>query len=253
MKYPLGGIPPGNNLNNLYLLKRHLLISFLLFSYLPGRGQMIYPYNDSAFVRFMDSLPEFEPFDPDHTYQKVRESYQYIISRNDLYDLFGYERYIRFQGFDFNRYHILGQRACRQCLASCEPGHYPCHRNACHYSWVWSIRENTKAFVPEFALSKTGHDYDEIAGTTGRSYKDTVLFIDSSKNQMAWLTTAGGDCHARFDYQLVRDRFFPVLLLKEMNFYGGCRAARFQDYAILFRETGGILYYIKKTLLMEKN
>lgn len=217
------------------------------------QAQSLYPGKDSAFVRMMDGLPRSEPFDTAHRWKKAEQPYIYIISDNDLYDHFGYALMSRHQGFDFANYHILGTRECRFCLhCRHDEGRTECHRNACSYTWFWRVRDNRKAFTEIPAATSPGH-IDAVMPAGRKSFfEDTVMAARSDSTVMAWYTNAGGDCHAKFSYLLQRDNYYPVLLLKELNYYGGCRAGGAWDYSISFTRQAGIQYYIKATLLMER-
>lgn len=230
------------------------LLVILLFCSGLAEAQSLFPGRDSAFVRIMDGLPRSEPFDTAHHWKKVGQPCVYIISDNDLYDHFGYELMSRYRDFDFANYHILGLRECQQCLLYCkhDEGRRECHRNACHYQWTWRVRDNKKAFMEMPAAVSPGH-IDAVI-PMGRKYffGDTIMARVSDSAIMAWYTHAGGDCYARFSYGLLQDKYYPVLLLKELNYYGGCRSAGFWEYTVSFTQPAGIRYYIKRTIFMER-
>lgn len=217
------------------------------------QAQSLFPGKDSAFVRMMDGFPRSEPFDTAHRWEKAEHPYVYIISDNDLYDYFGYDLMSRHRDFDFANYHILGMRECRFCLrCRHDEGRTECHRNACSYGWVWRVRDNKKAFTEIPSATSPGHIDALLPAGRKSFFGDTVMTRRSDSTIMAWYTHASGDCHARFSYVLQQDKYYPVLLLKELNYYGGCRGAGFWEYTISFTQPAGIRHYIKCTILMER-
>jgi hypothetical protein len=222
-----------------------VLVFLLLWSNAVPAQRMFF-WGDSAFVSSID-LPARQPFDTAHAYKKVTDPYIYVISDKDLYDLFGYNRSMLFYGFNFTDYHILGMLRCLQCQSYCrhEQGETDCHRNLCNKEWIWTKRENKKAFVtvPRVTVPCT-----DMPGKT--RFNDTIFKRDADTS--TWYTTGYGDCFARFSYTLLADRFHPTLVLKELNYYGGCRAGGSKQAAISFIEPKGILYKVKRTVLMPK-
>ena len=218
-----------------------------------ARAQFISIGNDKAFVRYQEGLPAAEPFDTAQRWQKAEGPYQYIVSRDDLYNFFGYGIYSSFQDFDFEQYHILGIKTCKNCqsclLHGMEPG---CHANRCQYSWVWMIRDNDKAFRLLPSLTLPTDQQDELAAARIRQYRDTVVDVPGEKNRKLWYTNAGGDCHARFSYTLLQDKYFPTLLLKEWIYDGGCRAGGFWEFTIQFKQPDKNRAYIKRSILRDR-
>jgi hypothetical protein len=209
--------------------------------------------NDSASIKIMDSLPSAEPFDTANRWKKAAGPYQYIISQNDLYDYFGWHLYVQYMNFDFANYHILGIKQYRQCLEYCrhETGVSLCHRNICSEDWVWRMRDNKKAFTEIPSVAFPGHKAASIPGGQKYFLKDTVMVKEEVSTLTAWYTHGGGDCHARVEYRLFRDKYYPAVLLKELNYYGSCRAGGFWDFTVSFRKPPGMMYYIKRTILTE--
>lgn len=232
---------------------RILLIFLCLFGTV--HAQIFQMENDSAFVRFQEGLPAMEPFDTANRWEKADGPYQYIVSSGDLYDLFGYGVYSRFQDFDFKKYHILGVQACSKCQLTCrlagmQPG---CHADRCNSSWVWMIRDNDRAFRLIPSLTMETEKSDTLSMSSRRNYRDTVMERSSAgKNRKYWYTSAGGDCHAKFSYALLQDKYFPVILMKEWNYYGGCRAGGSWEYTIQFNQPEKNRLYVKRTILMER-
>ncbi|MBM3416522.1 MAG: hypothetical protein FJY20_08750 [Bacteroidetes bacterium] len=210
--------------------------------------------NDSAALKIMDRLPAAEPFDTAHRWKKAAGPYQYIIRQNDLYDYFGWRLYVLYMDFDFANYHILGIKQCRQCLEYCrhETGGSECHRNICREDWVWRMRDNKKAFTEIPSVTFPGHAAGSLPGGQKYFLHDTVMVKEEDSTLAAWYTHAGGDCCARFEYRLFRDNYYPAVLLKEWNYYGGCRAGGFWDFTIRFQKPPGTDYFIKRTILMDK-
>lgn len=201
---------------------------------------------DSAFLYEIE-LPAQEPFDTAHKWKKAERPLVYIASEKDLYDVFGYAVASQHRGFDFTAKHILGQRLCRQCYRHChhDQGQKECHRNACSYSWLWKVRENDKAFTAVAFTSSPGHEYDKSIHQS-KFWKDTLI---TSATETKWYTIGHGDCHSTFSYKLFADKYYPVLLLKEWNYYGGCRAAGFTNITLHFTLPPGIQYHYKSTTL----
>ncbi|MBL0271337.1 MAG: hypothetical protein IPP99_22290 [Chitinophagaceae bacterium] len=231
---------------------RILLISLCLLG--TAHAQIFPLENDSAFVRYQEGLPATEPFDTAQPWEKADGLYQYIVSSNDLYDLFGYNQYRHFEGFDFKKYHILGVQTCSKCQLVCRLTGQPlqCHADRCNYSWVWMVRENDRAFtlIPSLTLESDKHD--TLSNAVRRNYRDTVLERPGEEKRKIWYTSAGGDCHAKFSYAVLQDKYFPVFLLKEWNFYGGCRAGGSWEFTIQFNQPDKSRQYVKRTILMDR-
>lgn len=229
---------------------------FFLFLFFSGTtyAQIFPPENDSAFVRYQEGLPAAEPFDTTQRWEKADGPYQYIVSNNDLYDLFGYNHYVRFQDFDFKKYHILGMKACKKCLLACRSAgmSYACHADRCNYSWVWMVRENDKAFSLIPSLTRESDKLDTLSFANRRNYRDTVLSGPGNEKRKLWYTSAGGDCHAKFSYAILQDKYYPVVLMKEWNYYGGCRAGGSWEYTIQFNQPDKNRQYVKRTILMDR-
>ncbi len=226
----------------------------MLFCTSVAEAQAPFFEKDSASVKIVAGLPVKEPFDTAHPYKKVKGPFVYISSDNDMYNVFGYRIYVQYRDFDFGKYHILGMQECRQCLMNCrhDMRRKECHRNACSRTWIWLKRENEKAFTEIPSSTLLGHDDAPLTGGIKSFFPDTVIRKPSDSTQLNWYTNGGGDCHARFSYSVFKDRYYPVLLLKEWNYYGGCRAGGSWDFTISFTEPGGSSYYIKNTVLMEQ-
>ncbi|MBL7702009.1 MAG: hypothetical protein JNM14_07140 [Ferruginibacter sp.] len=222
-----------------------MLFCLLLFSSTVP-AQSFFFSADSAFVSTIE-LPSKQPFDTARAYLKVQSPYIYIISDKDLYDHFGYNAAMKFYQFNFNDYHILGRLQCRQCLLVCnhDRREKKCHRNACHKEWVWVKRDNKKAFT---TVASYVMPWSKAEGFP--RYNDTL--IDAPGDTSIWYTTGSGDCFARFEYAVVADKYQPALILKEWNYWGGCRAAGGKPAAVIFKEPAGILYKTKRTILMQR-
>ena len=153
------------------------------------------------------------------------------MSDKDLYDHFGYAASMKFYQFNFTDFHILGTLQCSQCLTGCDhdKGKRNCHRNACIREWIWEKRENKKAFtvIPSFAIP--GHPEKDLP-----RHHDTVTTTAPSTSR--WYTTGHGDCLARFKYAIVADKYYPTLILKELNYWGGCRAGGSKPFTIVFKQ-----------------
>ena len=52
-------------------------------------------------------------------------------------------------------------------------------------------------------------------------------------------------------YAVFADKYYPSIVLKEWNYWGGCRAGGSKDYTISFKEPEGVLYKVKRTILMK--
>ncbi len=222
-----------------------MLFFLLLFSTTVSAQSLFFP-GDSAVVSTVD-LPAKEPFDTARSYFRVKSPYIYIISEKDLYEHFGYDIRMKFYQFNFADFHILGTLQCRQCLLGCnhDKGQTNCHRNACNRQWIWAKRENKKAFTEIPSYIAPWYKRKDLP-----LYHDTI--IKTPADTSSWYTTGHGDCFAHFEYTIVADKYYPALILKEWNYWGGCRAGGSKPATIVFKEPEGILYKIKRTILMEK-
>jgi hypothetical protein len=222
-----------------------ILFCFLLLSG-TASAQSFSFQKDSAVVSTVD-LPSRQPFDTAKSYNKISGPYYYILSIKDMYDLFTYDTHVKYYQFNFADFHILGELKCRQCMMVChhDEGERNCHRNACDKEWIWVKRENKKAFTEVFSYTTPWYERKDM-----RMYYDTI--ITTSADTSKWYTTGQGDCFARFEYAIVADKYHPALILKEWNYWGGCRAGGSKPATIVFKEPEGILYKMKRTILMDR-
>lgn len=202
-----------------------------LFFCSTATAQINLALKDSSIVKTID-LPATEPFDTSHSWKRVVGPYVYIISDKDIYEHFSYETMMKFYQFNFADYHILGEKKNNN-------------------EWIWVMRENKKAFTEVPVTSLPGH-IGYPSSKDQRLYDDTLVKSVGGTTTAKWYTTGHGDCHAWFTYSLVKDKFHPVLLLKENNYWGGCRAGGWKPYTLSFSMPEGILYTFKNTILMEK-
>ncbi len=208
-----------------------LLIFFLLsFQFVSAQNG-----EDSAFVRQINDLPAREPFDTANAYHRVKESYIYLMSDNDIYNTFGFAISEQYQSFDFRQYHILGIRDDKT------PS-----------KWKWLVRKNNKAFEEIPSATTPGHVDADLPRGRKSFFSDTLIRSLKNMEMTNWYTTGHGDCHASFSYKLLHDKYYPVIILKEINYDGGCRAAGFWDFTISFRPPAGYLYHLKNILLVKK-
>lgn len=206
-------------------------------------------FGDSAYVR-MANFPQ-----PDN--QKIAERHRandlvYLFSPMDVYNLFPADSvYLPYRNFDFEQYHILGRLVCQQCFWHCRHENgiiEPCHRNRCSYSWMWVVRSNKKAFdTLSSRVTTTTKNFPGIYDTIVQPQKT------ADSGLAHWYTTFIGDCHARFGYSVITDKYFPVTLLLETDEYGGCRAAKFLDMDISFTPRAGKQFYRKAGIQKENN
>lgn len=227
-------------------MKKLSIILALLCGCFGAPAQPNHNFYDSALVRYIDSLPAEQPFDTSRPWQKWDIQLLYIVSDRDIYHLFGYTVSRQFKETDFSRYHILGEQRCNQCMTTChhEDGQTACHRNRCNLKWVWSLRENSKAF-DSIAITNL---IPLPEGNVGQR-SDTVIRAEAGFSD--WYVTGFGDCHARFEYNLFADRWYPSIILIERNIYGGCRAAGRKEYLIRFPEQTGKKEFYKQTILVD--
>lgn len=210
-----------------------MLLVFLLFCS-AASGQPLLFAKDSAAVKLIGDLPVSEPFDSASPHRKANTPFVYIMSDNDIYSSFGYKLSVKYREFDFSKYHILGMPECEGC-----------------HKWIWVMRENQKTFTEVSSTTFPGHIGATIPEGRKSFFEDTV--IHSVKDILArWYTHGAGDCHARFEFTVTYDKYYPVLLLKEKNFWGGCRAGGFWDFTVSFKSSPGIQYYRKNIILMAK-
>jgi len=218
-------------------------------------GQVIFHGRDSSIIKIIDDLPSSEPFDTANAYRKVNRPYVYIISDHDLYNVFGFELSEKYRGFNFADYHILGTMQCKQCLEYCQhdEGNINCHRNSCTPEWVWVMRDNKKAFarIPVTVIPE--HIGTEFPSNLHLLFGDTLIKAATDTSMTNWYTTGHGDCLAHFNYELVTDKYHPVLLLKEWNYWGGCRAAGIKHYTISFKMPADHLYHTKNIAFAERS
>ena len=153
---------------------------------------------------------------------------------------------MKYYQYNFSDYHILGEQKCKQCIEHCrhDEGRTECHRNACDKEWIWVVRDNKKAFTEIPVRTILGHDRNDVP-----RYNDTI--ITTAPDTSKWYTTGHGDCFARFTYAVFADKYHPSIVLKEWNYWGGCRAGGSKDYTISFKEPEGVLYKVKRTILMK--
>ncbi|HLG41343.1 MAG TPA: hypothetical protein VI461_16815 [Chitinophagaceae bacterium] len=216
-------------------------------------AQVISPFKDSSIVKTVD-LPATEPFDTSRAWHRVTQPFVYIISDKDIHDLFGYETDMKFRDFNFADYHILGEQKCRQCILFChhDEGRKECHRNRCHEAWIWEMRENSRAFTEIPVSALPWHASSASPRERNSFLMDTFVKSVAGTEKAAWYTTGHGDCMASFKYKLYMDKYHRVLLLKEWNYWGGCRAGGSKTYTLSFSMPAGILYTTKNTVLVEK-
>lgn len=206
-----------------------LLFGLLLFV-TNVSGQDILSPKDSSVIEIIEELPSHEPFDTSRSYQRVEQQYVYIISNNDLYRIFGYETSANYREFNFADHHILGRQI--------------------NSYWNWQKRENKKAFVEIPSTTQFGYVGTKVANEPTVFFEDTLM--RSPNDSAQWYTQGHGDCFARFEYAVVRDKHHPVVLLIERNYWGGCRAGGSKAYTISFTRPQNIVQYSKNTILMDK-
>lgn len=205
-------------------------------------------YRDSAFIREA-AFPRADNKLIAARYQVL--DYIYLFGIKDVSGVFPADSvYKAYRNFDFEQYHILGRYACAQCFLHCrheEGVNNACHRNSCRYSWMWMVRSNKKAF--DTLSSKAEHTTKDFPGIY-----DTIVQpqTDTGAGLAHWFTTSIGDCHAQFEYALVTDKYFPVTLLLETSYYGGCRAARYDDMDISFKPRADKKIYRKGELTKDR-
>jgi hypothetical protein len=112
------------------------------------------------------------------------------------------------------------------------------------------MRENKKAFTEVPVITLPG--YTGVPADRRFFYMDSVIQTATDTGKTKWYTTGQGDCFASFKYRLYTDKYQPVLLLKEWNYWGGCRAGGSKDYTLTFSMPVGIRYTFKNTILVEK-
>jgi hypothetical protein len=207
------------------------LFGFLLFC-INASGQQGLFSKDSSVFKILYDLPLHEPFDTSRNYQKVDREYVYIISDSDLYKIFGYETSVKYQDFNFTDYHIFGQQVKKD--------------------WIWQIRENKRAFNEVPSITTNGYAGIKIAGGRSSYFEDTLMLPVNNKDTARWYTHGHGDCFAYFRYGVFHDKYHPVVLLKEWNYWGGCRAGGSKAYTISFTMPRNVVQYSKNTILMNK-
>ncbi|NOT51237.1 MAG: hypothetical protein HOP10_08160 [Chitinophagaceae bacterium] len=220
-----------------------ILFSLLLIAGSASAQPVLFS-KDSAIIKEIE-LPSKEPFDTAKSYFKMKSDRVYIISDKDVYDLFGYKISTKFYQFNFADNHILGELKCRQCMMVChhDEGETNCHRNACNKEWIWVMRDNKRAFTEIPSYTEPWFEKKTVI------QEDTIISIaDTSR----WHTTGHGDCFAKFEYGLFFDKYHSALILKEWNYWGGCRAGGSKVCTIVFKEPEGILYKMKRTILMDR-
>lgn len=232
---------------------KFLSLLLLLCGFSTSLAQVPYFEKDSAAVKIIPELSSDEPFDTAHPYKTRKDPYLYILSQHDIYDLFGYAEFNELAGFDFSHYHILGRQVCNQCDRVCrhQEGETNCHRNRCDKKWIWLKRENSRAFTLIPSATGLGHTGTSLPDGRVSFPADTVIMLNDDAGQAAWYTHSGGDCHARISFDVFTDNYYPVLLLRENNVYGGCRAGGFWDFTIRFNKQPLNLLPVKRRFLIE--
>lgn len=211
---------------------RSLIIFLLCCS--SATAQISLPSTDSSIIKYLD-LPSTQPFDTARDYYWPASTFIYISSTNDLYIYFGYDIYMKFYNakFNFEDNHILGELGSDK-------------------KWVWMMRDNKKAFREIPVVTSMGHTDPGLSRDHPHFFGDTVIRAVADTGISKWYTTGHGDCHAHFDYRLFADNYHPVLLLKEWNYWGGCRAGGSWEYTLSFSLPKGILYKFKNRILMDE-
>ena len=209
------------------------LLACLLLFYLPASAQNLFPEKDSSIVKFVD-LPSTEPFDTARAYDRVSGPYVYISSDHDIYRYFGYEIASKYRSINFTDYHILGKKGPDT-------------------KWVWMMRENKKAFTEIPVIVSRGHIGPGLGADHRSFFGDTVIRAKIVTDTSRWHTTGHGDCFARFTYAIYADNYYPALLMREWNHWGGCRAGGSWEYTLSFLKPAGIVYMMKNTILMDGN
>ena len=209
---------------------------------------------DSSVIKRITDLPSYEPFDSKKAYRQVKTPFVYIISQDDMYNIFDWNTAVKYYNFDFENNHILGLQQCSQCMTFCrhEEGMKECHRNLCNREWVWVIRENNKAFTEIPSKTLPGHISDDLPAGRKSFFGDTIINQASDLGKAAWFTSGHGDCYATFKYRMYVDKYHPVLLMKEWNYWGGCRAGGSWNFTVSFSMPPGISYKQKSIVLAER-
>ena len=112
------------------------------------------------------------------------------------------------------------------------------------------MRDNKKAFTEIPVKTMPGHMGTDPSLNPHSFWADTIIRMVADSGRAQWFTTGRGDCMAHFNYGLFVDKFHPVLLLKEWNHWGGCRAGGTRLSTISFTMPLAILYRKKNTILM---
>jgi hypothetical protein len=233
-------------------MRTFLFLSLLVLS-ISGSAQNHLYTTDSSVIREV-ALPASPIMKETSNGPLATADYIYLLSDHDIYNLFGYDSMKQYRDFNFTDFHILGIRQCKQCNRICKHynGSKACHRNVCMKEWVWFMRRNNTAFqaVPVISPSTPAR----IGAPDEHAYhlRDTILSPASGDRlgHARWQTSAMGDCHGSFTYDLWKDQFHPVLLLIESSHYGGCRAAGSINVSVVFYPLPGIKYYLKNTVLV---
>lgn len=237
-------------------MRSFIIIACLFSVCFAASGQNQPLLRDHSVVKEIN-LPSGPLKNEKNSYGNRADPYRYIISENDIYNLFGYDTMMRYHNFNFTVYHILGEKKCRQCMKYChhEEGIEACHRNLCIREWVWTMRKNDRAFTTVTATAPATGILPGEEAKDVPAFRDTVMQpVSIADSGMAkWHTTGHGDCHGWFTYGVFKDNFHPVLLLKEWSHYGGCRAAGSRSAVIKFQTVTGVLHYKKNTILVQRN
>ena len=64
---------------------------------------------------------------------------------------------------------------------------------------------------------------------------DSLININFNENTV-WQRSSMGDCRAIFTHILYMDTVAKKMIWEEHKHYGGCRAAKFEDFRIVFRK-----------------
>ena len=104
------------------------------------------------------------------------------------------------------------------------------------------MRKSKKAFTEILVVTSPGHMATNLHADRRSLLVDTLIKVTSDTTKTIWYTTGRGDCFAHFEYKLYTDKYYPVMLLKEWNYWGGCRAGDSRSYTLSFSMPAGIVY-----------
>ena len=150
-----------------------------------------------------------------------------INTRDQFFNHFGKEHRDLIHEIDWQKEHIVGMPYCDSCLQYGDTivRNCPVHKGNPHRYWYVASDHPVTELEHRHLFPKTT---DCDFRLEGRSMIDS----DSLYNEIVLVKFSGGDYLARFVHKVVLDSANRKLIWKELNVYGGSRAAGHRMHAL---------------------